>query len=230
MDYKVKKLPTYAGRITLSHVASVMAESDANYGGIFDKKVFNLRIAENTNNLMKAARDGRLAVCNQFGKEGTVEEIVKEARSKGYLVDDRNLDEAEIFALYTYMPMLNEWGKRYGHTFVPHEYDYLYVVAGADGGKSIILGGKPEQEPPVVAASEVVKALPVLREQENKILEWLKANGYDAQNLPKIKKGCKTAKSYARAALNGSGVFEGSTTFNKAWDRLRDGGEIKEVE
>ena len=71
---------------------------------------------------------------------------------------------------------------------------------------------------------------PVLREQENKILEWLRANKYDPQNLPKIENGYKTAKSYARNALNGVGVFAGSTTFNKAWDRLRMGGEIKEVE
>jgi hypothetical protein len=78
------------------------------------------------------------------------------------------------------------------------------------------------------APAAKVKAAPRLREQEKQILAWLKENGHDAQNLPRVRNGCPTVKANARAALHGKGVFTAKTAFGKAWGRLRDGKEIKE--
>jgi hypothetical protein len=68
---------------------------------------------------------------------------------------------------------------------------------------------------------------PRLREQEVAIIGWLEGNSYEPQNLPFTPNGLRTAKAEARAALDGKGVFAARTAFNKAWDRLREGKEIK---
>jgi hypothetical protein len=77
---------------------------------------------------------------------------------------------------------------------------------------------------------EAPSAPPRLRQQEEAIMAWLKNNKYDPQNLPARESGHGTPKALARAALDGTGVFEGRTTFDKAWDRLRANKEVKEEE
>jgi hypothetical protein len=72
-------------------------------------------------------------------------------------------------------------------------------------------------------------AAPRLREQETTIISWLKKNGYDPKNLPVTPNGRKTAKTFAKAALDGKGVFTAPTAFGKAWGRLRNDKEIKEI-
>nr|WP_314622892.1 hypothetical protein [uncultured Noviherbaspirillum sp.] len=85
--------------------------------------------------------------------------------------------------------------------------------------------------PPIVAPSiPPVLAQPILRAQELKIMEWLDSNGYKNGKLPKRENGKGTAKTLARKALHGKDVFEKPSTFNKAWERLRAGGEVKEIE
>lgn len=71
-------------------------------------------------------------------------------------------------------------------------------------------------------------AVPVMRQQEQKIMEWLKENGYRAEGLPERVNGKGTVKALAKEALNGKDVFKGITTFDKAWERLRGGKEIQE--
>lgn len=68
------------------------------------------------------------------------------------------------------------------------------------------------------------------REQEAAIIAWLESNDYDPKNLPARENGQGTPKALVRAALDGTGLFKGRTTFDKAWDRLRAGKEVKESE
>lgn len=82
---------------------------------------------------------------------------------------------------------------------------------------------QPLSTPQPAPASE-----PVMRQQEKKIMEWLKENGYRAESLPERVNGKGTVKALAKEALNGKDVFKGRTTFGKAWDRLRGGKEIQE--
>ena len=87
----------------------------------------------------------------------------------------------------------------------------------------VLLSGAPESSPlPVTAAAP---ATPVQRQhfQEAEILRVISTLGYSAQSLPKPPPGTKGVKSTVRAALKfTAGVFD------KAWQRLRDTGEIKE--
>lgn len=87
-----------------------------------------------------------------------------------------------------------------------------------------------EQGAPAGALTLPPAEVQVLRQQERKILEWLKENGHDAQSLPKRKNGHGTVKAIAKAALGGTAPFEGITTFKKTWERLREGKEIQEVQ
>jgi hypothetical protein len=84
---------------------------------------------------------------------------------------------------------------------------------------------------PSSSAAEVTRPpkLPVGLAQPARILEWLRANGYTPNSLPSYKTGTSTAKAKARAALKDDELFKGRTTaFRKAWEKLREDGEIKE--
>lgn len=88
----------------------------------------------------------------------------------------------------------------------------------------------PTSTPQAAPVSETVTPTeaPALRQQEEKIMEWLRENGHDAKSLPARKNGHKTVKATAKAALDENAPFVGKTTFNKAWERLRAGNEIQE--
>ena len=64
------------------------------------------------------------------------------------------------------------------------------------------------------------------RQQEIKILELLRRKGYDPQSLPKNPQGKDGVKLEIRIALGKRGMWSGRTVFDKAWQRLRDIGEI----
>ena len=80
------------------------------------------------------------------------------------------------------------------------------------------------------AQSDKHVKVPVLRQQEAKIMTWLMEAGYDPANLPLRINGHGTLKADARAALDRQHPFEGTTTFDGAWERLRANKEIKEVD
>ncbi len=67
---------------------------------------------------------------------------------------------------------------------------------------------------------------PALRTQEQAILAKLKELGYDPKALPPVKNGKPGVRAECRKALKDSPLFEGSTTFNKAWERLSQFDEI----
>lgn len=69
---------------------------------------------------------------------------------------------------------------------------------------------------------------PALREQEQVILTKIEELGYDSKALPKPPPGKSGVRAEVRKALSDSSLFNGVTTFDKAWQRLRDFGEIAE--
>jgi hypothetical protein len=70
-----------------------------------------------------------------------------------------------------------------------------------------------------------------LREQEQKILTCLKEQGYDPTQLPRSMPGKAGVKSSIRETLKNDNLFNSaSTSFDKAWERLRNDNFIKDKE
>ncbi len=67
------------------------------------------------------------------------------------------------------------------------------------------------------------------RLQEDEIIQVLGRLGYDPMRLPKHSPGTKGAKHAARVAVGTRGTWAGSSVFDKAWDRLRSQGRIKDA-
>lgn len=66
------------------------------------------------------------------------------------------------------------------------------------------------------------------RAQETLIIEELIKHGYSPKHLRRDKPGQRGIKSEIRSALSTEPLFSGSSTFKKAWERLRGFGEIAE--
>jgi hypothetical protein len=64
-----------------------------------------------------------------------------------------------------------------------------------------------------------------LRAQERRILEIIRALGYDPKNLPKNKSGRPGVKAAVRKAA-GKALFQSGKVFDLAWERLRNDGSI----
>lgn len=75
-----------------------------------------------------------------------------------------------------------------------------------------------------------VKKQSKLLQQEEAISNEIAKQGYDAKKLPKNEKGKRGVKSEINAALEKDTLFEGKTTFDKAWQRLRDHNEIIDIQ
>lgn len=103
-----------------------------------------------------------------------------------------------------------------------------------EGGKWVKLGTPQAPEvPQELIATKVpatVAALPKQRAQEARILELLKAQGYEPLALAQRKPGKPGPKAEIRTlALNEPAMFT-PKTFDTAWQRLRDANEIAGVE
>lgn len=61
------------------------------------------------------------------------------------------------------------------------------------------------------------------------ILDSIKEHGYDPKALPDSSDGLSGVKALVRAKLNGKPPFKRKTAFKGQWQRLRDEGQIKEV-
>lgn len=73
-----------------------------------------------------------------------------------------------------------------------------------------------------------LKSKPIARAaaQDSEILEFLKHNKFDLLCLPKNEPGKAGVKSKVKNALGRSGLWAGTTVFDKAWERLLRNGEI----
>ena len=74
-------------------------------------------------------------------------------------------------------------------------------------------------------------SVPVSKQQDAAILEWLKGNNFDPMKLPKPPTGKAGVKSACRNALCASPkMFQSKSVFDAAWERLRKNNEIADGE
>lgn len=87
---------------------------------------------------------------------------------------------------------------------------------------------------PAVSAVSVGAGLPDeqpkpkqhFKAQNEAIIQELKKQGFDPLALPKNPPGKPGVKKLIRSALDGKGLFIGTTVFNRAWERLSSFGDI----
>lgn len=87
---------------------------------------------------------------------------------------------------------------------------------------------------PADAPAENVKAerITIATQQNNAILNWLKANQHDPLKLPVPPRGLSGVKKLCRDELCGrkKQLFSSPSVFNTAWERLRSNDAIKDEE
>lgn len=97
------------------------------------------------------------------------------------------------------------------------------------------LDGKVESQQPITTALALPAANPStpassplsrFAAQENAIVAALKALGYDPLQLPKNESGKAGVKAQVKTNLGKTGMWNGSTVFSKAWERLLASGAI----
>ena len=86
------------------------------------------------------------------------------------------------------------------------------------------------QESTEVKALSVSVAVPKQRAQENRIIELLKAQGYEPLKLAQRAAGKPGPKAEIRTLALNEPKFFTQKTFNTAWQRLRDAGELAGAE
>lgn len=104
-----------------------------------------------------------------------------------------------------------EWAQGKGYV-VPHKF--IEAVA------EVI--SKAQKGTPDARKEEFI---PIQKQQENAILNWLRKIGYDPLKLPVPPSGKSGIKKLCREAVQ----FSSPSVFNTAWDRLRANGEIKDA-
>lgn len=84
---------------------------------------------------------------------------------------------------------------------------------------------EPEPKPlPLVS-------IPISKQQDAAILEWLKGNNFEPLKLPKPLTGKAGVKCECRDALTANPkMFQSKNVFNTAWERLRNNKEIADCE
>ena len=112
---------------------------------------------------------------------------------------------------------LDEWArKKYGIALLPRD-------ASVDAGQE-------RQAAPLAAADEVGKGgrgnRTKQREQEDAIKAEIERLCYDPKLLPRNIPGKSGVKSKVSNALKNNALFQGTTIFDKAWDRLLRGEEM----
>lgn len=118
---------------------------------------------------------------------------------------------------------LKSFGSRTGHygNIRVRPYDYIQWAKAAGFPVATVAVGVPSSQPTRLA----------LRQQEAAILEWLRNLEYDPTSLPRSPKGRPGPKSEVRKKLKDTALFlKGPRVFDKAWQRLRDFGDIKDAE
>lgn len=88
-------------------------------------------------------------------------------------------------------------------------------------------GGHPSEEVEATPETAPIKHVPAQRAQENAILIAIRELGYEPSALPKWQAGRDGAKAEVRRLIQPNAPFNGRrSVFDKAWERLRNGGDI----
>lgn len=91
-------------------------------------------------------------------------------------------------------------------------------------------GASKPRDFPVEDSTETAKPLQRSAAQEAAILRAVKAAGYDPLHLPASPTGKPGVKAQIRKTLDKDSLFRGTTVFEKAWDRMRSRGELRNDE
>lgn len=231
MEYTVKTWASMQGDVvSLVFVAEAMAKHAASGYGTLPLHGPSLQTLqpELSAVLLDAAVKGQLTVCDQHGRIAPANELI--GASGGAETTPLDL----LIHLYAKHHHLRRWAETNGDIFhfvdVPGtlvEWDLKneageVIEAGYFRG-SVWTGEctVPNAASPAVAQKG---ATPVSRRQaqETRILEFLADMNHDPFNLPARKPGARGVKANVREmALREPRLFTGSS-FEKAWQRLRD--------
>jgi hypothetical protein len=129
IEYTICVSKSQGGAIPLALVATSMAKNIATQAGTtpLHRATFELTLPTNVSILLKAARAGELAVCNECGVSQIADEVIvgtdkKSSRmSVSYLDGTINLDATHLSYLFTTEQFLKEWGQR---TFQKFNFTY----------------------------------------------------------------------------------------------------------
>jgi hypothetical protein len=116
------------------------------------------------------------------------------------------VDRALSNPAYTYITLhsFKEWVKRRG-------------MQGERPGAAAPVGSPPAGPGEVTKPKDRTR----LRQQEEAILDEIRRQGFDPMALPRQPPGKPGLKAAVHEALRKSPLFEGKTTFRKAWESLR---------
>lgn len=147
MEYVVSREINAGERLTLYRVAEIMAYADSNDHGYVELHDIEETIGGHWERFLFDERRGALCLTDHKGITKPVDEIISsiprewlEPDEHGHIRSEENLE------IYTYLPMLNDWGRSYGYTFVfaqnPNE------VSRIDMNEMITLGRKTDSTLP----------------------------------------------------------------------------------
>ena len=134
MDYTIPVSKEIHGdAIPLRHVAEAMARKAATG---FGKSTLHPATLETVRpqyetDLLKAARNGTLKVCDIRGNSGTVEKLISTTEG---LPQDSEVDTKALLALHIKAAHLAEWGKARGDTFTIVDVPVSVIEFGPDRG------------------------------------------------------------------------------------------------
>lgn len=113
---------------------------------------------------------------------------------------------------------LGEWLIEAGH---PELAESLGLASQVQPVEAILLAPQPNTVLP-----------PKQRQayQEEVVLQTIRQLGHDPQSLPKPPTGTAGIKRTVRDAVAADPKFNGTTTFDKTWERLRKSGDINDIE
>lgn len=235
MKYTVRVWTAATGDVVLLfHVAKAMARHAAmGYGtrplhGPTLKNLLPERIA-----LLRAAADkGLLTVCDWQGRIAGTQELIEAA----HISDELNANDF-LATLHVTKHHLIEWGKTCGDDFIFEETPGQTVNL-SNSGLGSVGGGESEwfvepdsapkghPEPESLASISIWDGLPKQQAQEEHILAILTHRGLDAKKLPARVKGKKGTKAGIRSLALGQPKLFTKSSFEKAWQRLRDDGRL----
>lgn len=119
MEYVVKREIETGECLTLYFVAECMAYADSNVDGHIYLQDVQEKIDAYMERFLSDARRGQLRLTDHYGRTKSVDEIITSIPSNRLLSDDlgRRWSEEKL-EIYTFLPMLNDWGQSFGYSFV----------------------------------------------------------------------------------------------------------------
>lgn len=162
MDYVIKAPAVANGVITLQHVADAMAKGIAMAGGTpFHEPTYSGRFKRYAQWLLDDAKEGRLVVCDGFGRPSSVDELRADDANVVVLesFDPDNPDTSPVdefatllLAVCTREKWLNDWAATNGETFAIDHAGVAWIDERGDVIPPVQVTTKPVGQAPVMPA------------------------------------------------------------------------------